>query len=110
MGAAEVQAFLTYLAIVQNVSASTQNQALSALLFFYRHVLNQPLDLKVEAVRARKPEHLPTVLSKDEVRCILDKMSGVQKLMTQLLYGTGMRVSECAQLRVKDIDEDPSRA
>lgn len=106
MGAAEVQAFLTYLAIDQNVSASTQNQALSALLFLYRHVLHQQLDLKVDAVRARKPEHLPTVLSKDEVRRILDKMSGVPKLMTQLLYGTGMRVSECVQLRVKDIDFD----
>ena len=106
MGAAEVQAFLTHLAIDQNVAASTQNQALSALLFLYRQVLHQPLDLKVDAVRARKPEHLPTVLSKDEVRRILDKMSGVQKLMAQLLYGTGMRVSEGVQLRVKDIDFD----
>jgi site-specific recombinase XerD len=82
---------------------STQNQALSALLFLYRHVLQQPLDLSVDAVRARKPEHLPTVLSKDEVRRILDNMSGVQRLMAQLLYGTGMRVSECVELRVKDI-------
>lgn len=71
MGAAEVQAFLTHLAIDQNVAASTQNQALSALRFLYRHVLHQPLDLQVDAVRARKPEHLPTVLSKDEGRSVL---------------------------------------
>ncbi len=106
MGAAEVAAFLTHLAVQEKVAASTQNQAYSALLFLYRHVLNQPLDMPLDAVRAKKPEHLPTVLSRDEVRCILDKMSGVPKLMTQLLYGTGMRVSECVQLRVKDIDFD----
>jgi len=79
MGAAEVQAFLTYLAMNQNVAASTQNQALSALLFLYRHVLHQSLDLKVDAVRARKSERLPTVLSKDEIRRILDKMPSGQR-------------------------------
>lgn len=68
--------------------------------------VDDAIRLKVKAVRARKPEHLPTVLSRDEVRRILDKMSGVQKLMAQLLYGTGMRVFEGVQLRVKDIDFD----
>ncbi|MEM4302228.1 MAG: phage integrase N-terminal SAM-like domain-containing protein [Candidatus Caldarchaeum sp.] len=71
MGAAEVEAFLTHLAVQEKVAASTQNQAYSALLFLYRHVLNQPLDMPLDVVRAKKPEHLPTVLSRDEVRCPL---------------------------------------
>lgn len=89
MGAAEVEAFQIYLAVEQNVSASTQNQAFSALLFLYRHVLNQSLDLTVSAVRAKKPEHLPTVVSKDEVRRTLNQMTGVHKMMAQLLYDKG---------------------
>ncbi|MER2600465.1 MAG: integron integrase [Caldilineales bacterium] len=104
MGAEEVAAFLTWLATEQKVAASTQNQALSALLFLYRHVLHQPIHFQSDIVYAKQPEHLPTVLTKDEVQRLLSKMSGVPKLMSQLLYGSGMRLSECTRLRVKDID------
>jgi integron integrase len=106
MGAAEIEAFLTHLATDQKVASSTQNQALSALLFLYREVLRTPIDLPIDSVRAHKPKRLPTVLSKEEVRRVISCMSGTQKLMAQLLYGSGLRVSECVQLRVKDIDFD----
>ena len=89
--------------MIRRPPRSTLDRSSAASDVYKRQVLQQPLDLSVDAVRARKPEHLPTVLSKDEVRRILDKMSGVQRLMAQLLYGTGMRVSECVELRVKDI-------
>jgi len=103
MGAAEITAFLTHLAVEQNVAASTQNQALAALLFLYREVLH--LDLgPVEPVRAQKPQRLPVVLTREEVRLVFAQMSGLHLLMAQLLYGTGMRLMECARLRVKDVD------
>jgi integron integrase len=103
MGVPEVEAFLTHLALERKVAASTQNQALSALLFLYREVLNQPLD-SVDAVRARKPERLPTVLTKSEATRVISAMSGTPQLMAKLLYGSGLRVLECVRLRVKDID------
>jgi integron integrase len=103
MGVPEVEAFLTHLALDRKVAASTQNQALSALLFLYREVLNQPLD-SVDAVRARKPERLPTVLTKSEAARVISAMSGTAQLMAKLLYGSGLRVLECVRLRVKDID------
>lgn len=103
MGAAEVEAFLSHLALERKVAASTQNQALSAILFLYREVLHQELD-SVNAVRARKPEHLPTVLTKSEVFRVINAMSGTPQLMAKLLYGSGLRVLECVRLRVKDLD------
>lgn len=103
MGAPEVKAFLTHLALERKVAASTQNQALSALLFLYCEVLNQPLS-GIDAVRARQPEHLPTVLTKGEAARVLSAMSGPTQLMAKLLYGSGLRALECLRLRVKDLD------
>ena len=104
MGADEVQAFLTHLAVERNVSASTQNQALSALLFLYRHVLHKELSLPADRLRAKQPKRLPTVLSKEETLDVINQMSGAAKLMAQLLYGSGLRLMECLRFRVKDID------
>ncbi len=103
MGSPEVQAFLTHLAVNEHVAASTQNQALSALLCLYREVLHKDLG-PIDALRARKPKRLPTVLTKDEVHRVLDHLSGTHQLMAQLLYGSGLRLMECLRLRVKDID------
>ena len=104
MGAAEVEAFLTHLAVNENVAASTQNQALSALLFLYREVLGHPITDPIPALRARKPKRLPTVLTKKEVHAVLHHLSGVHLLMAQLLYGSGLRLMECLRLRVKDVE------
>jgi integron integrase len=104
MGSAEIEAFLTDLAVNQKVAASTQNQALNAILFLYKEVLKQDLDLKVDAVRAKRSKYLPTVLTKDEVFAIIKQMSGVHQLLIKLLYGTGLRLTEGLSLRVKDID------
>jgi integron integrase len=103
MGQAEVQAFLTHLAVEQHVAASTQNQALSALLYLYRSVLEKPLEA-VDVVRARKPQRLPVVLTKAEAQRVIGAMSGVNQLMARLLYGSGLRLMECLRLRVKDVD------
>lgn len=100
----EVAAFLTHLARDLNVSASTQNQALNALLFLYRHVLRQPIGVSGEIVRAKRGRRLPVVLSPTEVRAVLGAMRGVSKLCATLMYGSGLRLSECVSLRVKDID------
>ncbi len=104
IGAAEVEAFLTYLAVERKVSASTQNQAFSALLFLYNRVLDQPLQQRIMPTMAKRPERLPTVLSKQEAAAVLDAMSGMYKHMAQLLYGSGLRLIECVRLRVKDVD------
>lgn len=104
MGAAEVEAFLSHLAVEGNVSASTQNQALSALLFLYREVLAIELPWLDDVVRAKKPQRLPSVLNRGEVALVLERMEGTYSLMARLLYGTGMRLMECCRLRVKDID------
>ncbi|MGB7651306.1 MAG: integron integrase [Gallionella sp.] len=104
MGAGEVEAFLTHLAVAGNVSASTQNQALSALLFLYREVLGIELPWLDEVVRAKKPQRLPSVLTRAEVTLVLERMEGVYGLMARLLYGTGMRLMEACRLRVKDVD------
>lgn len=104
MNRTEITAFLTNLAVHEKVAASTQTQALSALLFLYREVLKIELEPGLDLIRAQKPQRLPTVLTKSEVLSVIDKMSGVTQLMARLLYGTGLRVSECVQLRVKDID------
>lgn len=104
MGAAEVEAFLTDLAVRCNVSASTQNQALSALLFLYREVLQINLPWLDGVVRAKASRHLPVVLGIEEVREILAQLDGVLWLVCSLLYGTGMRLMEVMRLRVKDVD------
>lgn len=104
MGVAELEAFLTHLAVEGRVAASTQNQALSALLFLYREVLAINLPWLDNVVRAKTPQRLPVVLTRQEVVSVLDGMSGVYGLMARLLYGTGMRLMECVRLRVKDVD------
>ncbi|HRQ39773.1 MAG TPA: integron integrase [Chloroflexota bacterium] len=104
MGKVEIEAFLTHLAVEKNVAASTQNQALQAILFLYREVLEQPLDFNIQAMRAKRPQRLPTVLNKEEVNLVIAELGGVPKLVVQLLYGSGLRVNEALSLRVKDID------
>lgn len=106
MGGPEVEAFLSHLATHGNVSSSTQNQALSALLFLYREVLGISLPWMDDVVRAKKPQRLPVVLSKQEVGKILDHMQSTHGLIARLLYGTGIRIMECCRLRVQDIDFD----
>jgi integron integrase len=104
MGATEVTAFLSWLATERNVAAATQNQALSALLFLYKHVLGVELPWLGELVRAQRPVRIPSVLSEAEVRRLLDCVSGGARLMVGLLYGAGLRQIECLSLRVKDLD------
>ncbi|WP_240099822.1 integron integrase [Thermomonas flagellata] len=104
LGGAEVEAFLTRLAVERHVAASTQNQALSALLFLYREVLGIQLPWMESVVRAKRPQRLPSVLSVDEVRRLLAMLEGRAWLMASLLYGTGIRLMECLRLRVKDVD------
>jgi integron integrase len=105
MGAAEVNAFLSGLAVQRNVSSSTQNQALAALLFLYKEILEINLPWLDNLIRAKRPARLPTVLSRAETQRVLDRMQGIHGLMARLLYGTGMRLMECVRLRVlKDVD------
>jgi len=104
MGEKEVTRFLSYLATNRRVSASTQNQALSAILFLYREVLKRDLDWLDGIVRAKRPQRLPVVLTHDEVQEVLIHLRGVPLLMASLLYGAGMRLLECARLRIKDVD------
>ena len=104
MGRSEIEAFLTYLAVNRKVSASTQNQAFSALLPLYREVLSKDLDFPIDSVRAKRPKRLPTVLTKDEVLKVIGCLSGIPQLMAKLLYGSGLRLMECVRMRVKDID------
>ena len=104
MGAAEVEAFLSDLAVRRDVSASTQNQALAALLFLYKQVLKQDLPWLGEVVRAKKPSRLPVVLSIQEVQQVLGHLEGEVGLVTRLLYGAGLRLMEALRLRVKDVD------
>lgn len=104
LGAREVEAFLTHLVMHGQVSASTQNQALSALLFLYREVLQIDLPWMENIRRAKKPERLPVVLSREEVAALLAEMHGVTWLMASLLYGAGLRLMECVRLRVQDVD------
>ncbi len=104
LGAPEVEAFLSALATERQVSASTQNQALAALLFLYREVLEQDLPWLENLIRAKPRERRPVVLTRDEVERLLQGMTGVHALMAQLIYGTGMRLMECCQLRIKDVD------
>ncbi|MFO0193828.1 MAG: integron integrase, partial [Pseudanabaena sp.] len=100
----EVNAFLTHLAVNENVAASTQNQALCAILFLYREVLQQELNLNLDAVRAKRPHYLPTVLTVEETLEILKNLTGVYQIVAKLLYGSGLRLNEALSLRVKDLD------
>jgi integron integrase len=106
LGAAEVQAFLSALATQHNVAASTQNQALAAILFLYMQVLETKLPWMNEIVRAKRPIRLPVVLSRDEVRRVLCALDGPLQLIAFMLYGCGLRLLEAARLRVKDLDFD----
>ncbi len=103
-GEPEINAFLTYLAVKEKVSASTQNQALSALLFLYRFVLKTGVGDIGEIARARRPKRLPVVMTRHEVRAIMNQLDGDKWLMACLMYGAGLRLMECLRLRVQDID------
>lgn len=104
MGSGEISSFLTWLAVEGKVSASTQNQALCAVLFLYRHVLEVDVGPIGRVPRARVPERVPVVLSRDEVKTILRHVSGTMWIVVMLLYGAGLRIEDCLELRVKDID------
>jgi len=104
MAETEVNAFLSHLAVNEKVSASTQNQALSALLFLYRYVIGRRIGELGEVVRARKPRRLPVVMTRDEVAAVLSRLRGERWLMATLMYGAGLRLMECLRLRVQDID------
>jgi len=104
MGEAEIGRFLSSLATDRHVSASTQNQALNALLFLYHEVLDKEVGYVNGVVRAKRPHRLPVVLTRQEVRSILDQLQGLEWIMAMLLYGAGLRLMECLRLRVKDMD------
>jgi site-specific recombinase XerD len=104
MGGQEVQQFLSHLAVAGHVAASTQSQALSAVLFLYQQVLKQDIGWLDDVVRAKKPHRIPVVLSQDEVKAVLAHLSGTTWIMATLLYGAGLRLLECLRLRVKDVD------
>ena len=106
LSGSEVSSFLAHLAVKRNVAASTQNQALNALVFFFRNVLDRETDSWEGFTRAKTPRTLPVVLTQDEVRQLLSRLSGIHHLMAGLLYGTGMRLMECVRLRVLDLDFD----
>ena len=103
-GEGKIEAFLTDLAVRGKVSASTQNQAMNALVFLYRKVLKIPLDEKIDAVRAERKVNVPVVMTKDEVSRVISLMEGVPQLIVKMLYGSGLRVLEAVRLRTKDVD------
>ena len=109
MGEAEINAFLSDLAVRDGVSASTQNQGLAAFLFLYRYVLEKPLPAIADVIRAKRPRRLPVVLTRAEVRAVIGRMGGTPRLVATLLYGSGMRLLECLRLRVKDVEFGESR-
>jgi len=104
MGEPEINAFLSHLAVKERVSASTQNQALCGLVFLYRHVLEKPFPTLEKLIRAKRPSRLPVVMTRAEVKKVLQRLDGVNRVMGMLLYGSGMRLLECLPLRVKDIE------
>ena len=106
MGREEIRGYLSYLAVKRNVSASTQNQALSAILFLYREVLQIDIDWIDGIVRAKRPIRVPVVLSRNEVCAVLANLKGIEWLLASLMYGAGLRLMECLRLRIKDIDFD----
>jgi len=106
LGSRAIAAFLTWLATKRHVSASTQNQALAALLFLYEHVLHMPVGDVEHVVRAKQPLRLPVVLSREQVAEVLSQLEGTMWIIGMLLYGSGLRLEECLELRVKDVDFD----
>ena len=106
MAVPEVEAFLTHLAVQGKVAASTQNQALNAIVFLYRQVLKRELGWLEEVERAKKPARLPVVFTREEARAVLSRLDGIRWVMASLLYGSGLRLMECTRLRVKDVDFD----
>lgn len=103
-GEGKIEAFLTHLAVEENLASSTQNQAMNALVFLYKKVLKQPLEQRINAVRARKKVNVPVVMSREEVGKIIALMNGVPQIVVKLLYGSGLRIMEAIRLRVQDID------
>ncbi len=104
MGKKEIEAFLSHLAVKSKVSAATQNQAFNAIIFLYKKVLDIELENKIEAVRSKRKKSLPVVMTSEEVKWVLDEMQGIHLMMTEILYGGGLRLMECVRLRIKDID------
>jgi integron integrase len=104
MGGVEIKQFITYLAVERNLVASTQNQALSAILFLYTQVFGQEIDVPSDLLRTRRPKRLPTVLSHQEALAVINALHGKTRLMAKILYGSGLRLMECMRLRVKDMD------
>ncbi len=105
MSKAEIEQFLTYLAVTKNVSPATQNQAFNAILFLYREIFGFDMkDMNIQALRAKEKKHIPVVLSIDEVKQIISNMNGIYQVMLKLMYGCGLRMSELLNLRIKDID------
>ena len=104
MAEPEINAFLTHLAVKGQVSASTQNQALAALLSLYRHVIGRNVGDLGEVIRARKPDRLPVVMTREEVKAVPANLAGEKRLTASLMYGAGLRLMECLRLRVQDID------
>ena len=104
MGKREIEAFLSHLAVQQNVAAATQRQALNAIVFLYKKVLNIPVDENLDPVRAKKYRRPPVVMSQREVSIVLEHMQGLHLLMAKLLYGGGLRLMECIRLRIRDLD------
>lgn len=102
----KIEDFLTFLAVKSNVAVSTQNQAMNALVFLYKQILDQPLEKRIDAVRSSKNRRIPVVLTREEVRSVITLMEGTPQLIVKLLYGSGLRISEAVRLRVQDIDYD----
>jgi len=103
-GEAKIEAFLSHLATAQNVAPATQNQAMNALVFLYKRVLDQPLNESIDAIRAERKENAPVVLTREEVVAVLPRLEGTAQLVVKLLYGSGLRIMEAVRLRVKDLD------
>ena len=104
LGSHHINQYLTYLAVKKNVAASTQNQALNAIVFMYKHLLRQNVNQIGDYVRAKRSQKIPVVLSKDETQLLFKHLSGVYKLIAGLLFGSGLRIMECMRLRIKDVD------
>lgn len=104
MGDKEVNKFLSHLAVKEHVSASTQNQALCAIIFFYRHVLNKDICLLEGVICTKRPQKIPVVLTKQEVKSVLSFLDVDKRLMVIIMYGAGLRLMECLRLRIKDVD------